>query len=607
MLDLAAEPAARPSLIERVDPAMMLLATWSVLAAASLLAGGGAGHLAADDAMRLVEVRDFMAGQAWGDTVQPRLAPPEGVAMHWSRLVDAPLAALMLVLQPLLGQALAETVAATAWPLGLLAVLAALVMKAADSLAGRTGALLALALLALSGPSLVHFKPGAIDHHNVQLVLTLAMTVCAMRAQSSARAAALAGGLAALSLAVGLEMLPAVAVTGAAMGVASVALGAPFSRPATSFGFGLALTALAVRLVTPGPALLGPVVCDAFGAPVLALCTLGGGALLACAALSRRLPGLGARLACGALLGAAAACAFAAAYPECLRAPYGHLDPRLAVLWLDTVAESQPMLDAISASPEIIAPIFAFVALSLCLGCAWAVKARAPAFRESDETRFALLLLLAVTVAHLATGVWQTRGLIGAVVTSTPLLAACLAAAFRARGPRAEPAMLLLCLCLSPACLAAVGTASAGALSALAPSKAPEESVMDLPTCSSAADLAALGELDRGRVMAGIDLGPGILAETPHAVFAAPYHRNIAGNTALLDTMLATPEAAARTLGAVGADYLALCPGSLDEKRYSGLAPEGLAARLARGEAMPFLAPVAMPAGSLKVWRVVGR
>jgi hypothetical protein len=165
--------------------------------------------------------------------------------------------------------------------------------------------------------------------------------------------------------------------------------------------------------------------------------------------------------------------------------------------------------------------------------------------------------------------------------------------------------MLVLGLCLSPAGLAAVGEAAKVALSALAPSPAPEASTTGLPTCSSAEDLAALAKLDRGRVMAGIDLGPGILAETPHAVFAAPYHRNVAGNTALLDTMLATPEAAARKLGTLGADYLALCPGSLEETRYSGLAPEGLAARLARGEAMPFLAPVSMPASSLKIWRVV--
>jgi hypothetical protein len=585
---------------------MTLLATWSVLAAASLAGGASMVHLVADDAMRLVEVRDLLSGQAWGDLVQHRLAPPGGVAMHWSRLVDAPLAAMVLVLRPLLGQALAETVAATAWPLGLLAILAALVMKAADILAGRTAALLALVLVALSGPSLVHFRPGAIDHHNVQLVLTLAMTVCAMRAGTSAGAAALSGALAALSLAVGLEMLPAIAVTGAAMAAASVALGATFSRPAAAFGLGLALTAVAVRLVTPGAAFLGPAVCDAFGAPVLALCVTGGGALLAGAALARWLPGPSARLAACLLLGLAAATAFAAAYPECLRAPYGDLDPRLAALWLATVAETQPLPDALRSSPETIAPILAFVALSLVAGCTWAVRAGCRPLPEGRGDRFALLVLIAVTAAHGATGWWQIRGAIGAVVTATPLLAASLAMAFRGRGPRAVPSMLLSCLCLSPAFLGALCAAAAGALSAIGPSPTSEASVMSLPRCSSPADLAALGKLDRGRVMAGIDLGPVILAQTPHAVFAAPYHRNSAGNTALLDTMLATPEAAARTLDAVGADYLALCPGSLDEKRYSRLAPDGLAARLARGEAMPFLAPAIMPESSLRVWRVVG-
>ena len=42
--------------------------------------------------MRLVEVRDLIAGQGWFDLTQHRLDPP-GVSMHWSRVIDAPLAA----------------------------------------------------------------------------------------------------------------------------------------------------------------------------------------------------------------------------------------------------------------------------------------------------------------------------------------------------------------------------------------------------------------------------------------------------------------------------------------------------------------------------------
>jgi hypothetical protein len=41
--------------------------------------------------MRLVEVRDLIAGQGWFDLTQHRLDPP-GVSIHWSRVIDAPLA-----------------------------------------------------------------------------------------------------------------------------------------------------------------------------------------------------------------------------------------------------------------------------------------------------------------------------------------------------------------------------------------------------------------------------------------------------------------------------------------------------------------------------------
>ena len=58
--------------------------------------------MSTDDAMRLVEVRDLIAGQGWFDLTQYRLDPP-GLPMHWSRVIDAPLAAIILMLRPLVG------------------------------------------------------------------------------------------------------------------------------------------------------------------------------------------------------------------------------------------------------------------------------------------------------------------------------------------------------------------------------------------------------------------------------------------------------------------------------------------------------------------------
>ena len=56
------------------------------------------------------EVRDLLAGQGWFDLHQYRMAPPEGTLMHWSRLVDIPLAALLWLLMLVLPAAQAELI-----------------------------------------------------------------------------------------------------------------------------------------------------------------------------------------------------------------------------------------------------------------------------------------------------------------------------------------------------------------------------------------------------------------------------------------------------------------------------------------------------------------
>src|SRR5687768_5400043 len=61
-----------------------------------------------DDMMRLAQVRDWLAGQATNDWTQYRMAPPEGSPMHWSRINDVGIAALILLTMPLAGQAHAE-------------------------------------------------------------------------------------------------------------------------------------------------------------------------------------------------------------------------------------------------------------------------------------------------------------------------------------------------------------------------------------------------------------------------------------------------------------------------------------------------------------------
>src|SRR5688572_4635439 len=82
------------------------IAGW-VLAATILVLSSGAAALSQDfaepdNAMRLVRVRDLIAGQGWFDSIQYRLNPPDGTPMHWARWVDAAIALPILILSPVL-------------------------------------------------------------------------------------------------------------------------------------------------------------------------------------------------------------------------------------------------------------------------------------------------------------------------------------------------------------------------------------------------------------------------------------------------------------------------------------------------------------------------
>jgi hypothetical protein len=134
---------------ERSGLGFMVAITWFCLAALLILKAAqtpGGLILSPDDAMRLAQVRDLLHGQSWFDTTQWRMNTPYGLPMHWSRLVDAGIAGLILTFRLFTNANTAETWALYSWPLlPLLPVLLALA-HIAHRLTGRTGALFALAL-----------------------------------------------------------------------------------------------------------------------------------------------------------------------------------------------------------------------------------------------------------------------------------------------------------------------------------------------------------------------------------------------------------------------------------------------------------------------------
>src|SRR3954447_16424519 len=169
-----------------------------------------------DDNMRMMQVRGLLNGQGWFDLRQHHLNAPFGANIHWSRLVDLPIAGLILLLRPLIGGAAAER-----WAVGIAPLLPYLLLLFSVALTVRRlidprAYVLALAALVFAGSTNGMFMPERIDHHGWQLAL-LALSVSSIADPKKVRGGLVLGLSTALSMAIGLEMLIYLAIAGSAM------------------------------------------------------------------------------------------------------------------------------------------------------------------------------------------------------------------------------------------------------------------------------------------------------------------------------------------------------------------------------------------------------
>ncbi len=250
---MAAEPeavttASNPGTSPRKAAAEFLL-VWSLMAASTTITAWSSLQARTfrdpDDATRLVQVRELLAGQSWWDLSLDRIG--NGIAeMHWSRHLDALLVGVILPLRPLIGAESAELVAIIAAPLGLLLVALWLVSSLARLLSPLEDiGLYAMAVFGFGAAALNRLSPGALDHHGLQMVLMLLM-LRMLLGSPSWRSGLLAGVAGGVSLTVGLETLPVVAATTAGLAIRWAVDGARPRSEYQSLGLGLLAGGVAV-------------------------------------------------------------------------------------------------------------------------------------------------------------------------------------------------------------------------------------------------------------------------------------------------------------------------------------------------------------------------
>ena len=550
-----------------------------------------------DDAMRLVTVHDLLGGQAWWDHLQYRLNAPFGTEIHWTHLIDTAIGGIILLLRPVAG-AWADTVAVYVWPLLLLLALLILCARLAFVLVGREAILPAVFLPVVSPALLTEFSPGRIDHHSIQILLTLLMAWGAVETVERPRFAALVGLAAALSLGVGIEGLPS--IVSALLAISLLWVARPERAAALRlFGIPFALGTLAMQINQYPPSRWFEPACDEISLVYVAFAVGVGAAFVALSVLPLGRRPAWVRLVVGGLVGGALAIALARAFPLCLKGPYAALDPWLVENWINRIAEAKPIWESLQGFDAftIGATVPPFLGLLVIAIRLWRVP-------EQRGPWLILDVFLAIAIAVMC---YEVRGARLAEPLALPAAGWLILAARRRYlgGHRISGLAALLGSWLG---FAGFVMAVVVAL-ATAPFESPAEAAAAASDsgrlCLMPQAFVPLAKLPAARVLSPVDLGSHILLYTSHSVVSAPYHRDQAG---VRDTyrFFNDPIAEAHQIvTARGVTLVAVCPGMAELRGLPEATPDSFVKLFAEGRLPDWLKPLSGPADVLKLYEVV--
>jgi hypothetical protein len=540
-----------------------------------------------DDYMRLAEVRDWLAGQSWFDVSQHRMGLPPGAEMHWSRLVDLPIAALLWSARLFLSEPLASAAAMALVPLLELLVAMLLLRRLLRELGACPATSLTAAAIPLLFPVLTsNFMPMRIDHHAWQAICALA---CALAIQRHDwRGSATAGALAAIWLSISLEGMVLVFALSGLLAWRTLRHG----QPALAwFSGAAAATGTAIAAATRYPETLAIAHADQLSWPHIAAFLSAALVLL----LFHRFSSFASariRVIALSIAALAGATCLIAGLGAAAMDPFHGMDPVVRALWLENVPEG---LSFVHQDWRTRAALI-WTALLVVVG--WHA-----ALRRGDNAQgwreLAMFALAACALSFLL-----TRAAVAAQLLTVPFAAVLLTAWFpcAARLPSPAfrvPAMLGCILVLTPSLASLTGRLADRLVTAPAASHPTAGAVP-----ASACNLAELARLQTTRILAPIDLGPEILARTAQGVAAGPYHRNAAAIRSVIEVFSGSLADAHTRARATGSAIMAFCPTSAEMALYRTRRPDNLANALASGQQISWLSPLPQFGNGLKVYRI---
>ena len=598
----------------------MALLALGVVAIMAVWLGTGAwnamdsGYGDTDDATRLVAVRALLDGRGWWDQLVTRYQPPLGLYMHWSRLLDGGLAGLDRLFRLGLSADDAEFAARFTWPLLWIfpAALASLMTarRLGLGLLNNAAVIVCAVILASDIWLYIQFRPGRIDHHDVQMTCAFLALAGVVQPGRNIKGALLAGIASGLGMAVGLESLAFSAVIGAML-----ALRFGFDREhagaAQAYGLSLALTAsIAFAIQTP-PWRWGVEACDMLSWNLVAAVLVSGFGLAALARFGAALR-WPARLGLLAGLGAAAGATYLGLYPRCIHGFFADVDPRVRPIWLNYVQEVRPINFVLKRNTsEGVARIAVWTLGAI----AWLILGLRPE-RRRDFAWWLSGLMMAMGIAAAASAIRMTGY---AEWFAAPIVAAAVVDVLVKAEYANWFAVLLAAAVASPSTVAAAADGATGRILPLLPSKhahaahgparkkppAPVDTCFDDDSFDPLADAKPVGI-----VLSEVDAGPFVLANTDDSALAAPYHR-MAWGVLRAHAILKAPATGGGAAGSealarqAGIAYVLECRMHQHHGDRDDMARTALQKQLDAGVSPPWLQPLTARSASLQIYRVL--
>lgn len=524
-----------------------------------------------DDFLRLHQAQNFLGGQSWFDLTAYRIFPPAGADIHWTRFVDLPIAGLIYIFNLMTDLTSASRLAAIAWPLFLFLLTVSAMVMICDRLAGKEHRLLALFFFVLSINTLAEFRPGRLDHHNVQILLLVLILLGVTRGLGKF-SNYLVGGFIVTSIVTGLDsLLIIVAILG------FLALEWAFQKQGSAnrllqTGLAMSVSSLVFYVTSfPVDRWFTNNACDAFSLFYLNALLLLSATFVVLALISHKqfLTGKYAtisRLAVGGILALAITISLFYFFPHCIDGPYSNVGPELKERWLDRVTEAKGIIERYPANKPHWIMQGIYLLLMLMVAATVIVK--------EVKARPELAILGFVVLIGISGAFYQTRILRTGIYSVIPFCVIFAGIAwnwieqkFATKKTLAYVAQGLTCLIMTSAFWVTMGLAGSSFTKAevgLVKSDTAQKLESDKHAdkdieCTSDLSFGDLQNLGSKHVISGLNTSTAVLVHTPHSVEAGSYHRNGESILNVVSFFQGTIDQAKQVADDRNADFVVIC------------------------------------------------